>query len=115
MIPTIELKTVFPYCREYASSPVAIEPSYDRGLETRTDSVSIEYAAFLINQGELDKQDYIDRVLENLETSPRLSFLFETLEDGFGHEIACELTESAIKKQVDKAIENDNSDWIDYE
>ncbi|HSH25011.1 MAG TPA: hypothetical protein VLA13_05685 [Massilibacterium sp.] len=115
MIPTIELRTKFPYCREFASSPVAIDPSYDRGIEERTDAVTLEYAAFLINQGELDEDDYIGHIMENIEASPKLYNLFELLEDGFGHDGACTLIEYGIEGLVRKAVENDNSGWEDYE
>lgn len=115
MIPTIELKTKFPYCREYSASPIAIEPSYDRGIEVRTDAVSLEYAAFLINQGELDKDEYIGRVVENYEASEFLSGAFESFETAWGHDAACQLLESGIRKQVEIAMKNDNTDWEDWE
>lgn len=120
-IPTITTTAPFPYCREYASSPVAINPSYDRGIKERTGEVTFEFACFLIREGELDRSEYIALILEDERTHAEIEARMITQ---YGtttafYETLYSVQEKKYKKElneaIDEQIKTDNSDWIDYE
>ena len=65
MIPNVKLKVPVPYTTEYGS-PIMNNPMYRSGIvETETD-VSLEYAAFLADEGLLDIEHYVSELHEKI-------------------------------------------------
>ena len=110
MIPDIEMTVPVPVEIEYAASPVAIEPSYRRKLVVMKHCVSLEYAAFLIDMGELDQEDYIERIHECFDSD------FRELEETHGEDIAFQVIDRMIRNEVTVAVKNNRSycfgDWV---
>ena len=57
MIPEIQMKAPSPYEQEYASSDIATSPSYRRTLKEEMTDVSLDYAAFLIDNDHIKLED----------------------------------------------------------
>ena len=110
MIPDIEMTVPVPVETEYAASPVAIEPSYRRKLVVMKHCVSLEYAAFLIDTGELHEEEYIERIHECFDSD------FRELEENHGEGIAFQVIDRMIRNEVTVAVKNNRSfdfaDWV---
>ena len=130
-IPSITMKAPFPYCREYASSPVAIDPSYDRGLELREDEVSFNFACFLIDQGRIDlnefdswqlkEDEYMEMILKDDRTHAEIeSRIVKAVGNIYIDELTYKIYEIQYKAELKEAIETQTNlpfpyGWEDFE
>ena len=112
MIPEIQMKAPSAHEQEYASSPVATSPSYRRKLKDEPIGVSLEYAAFLIDNGHIKLEDYVIAVFD----SRALDDEYEAIAKDHGDEKAEEVIDRMIRNEIEVAVNNNRSlsfgDWV---
>ena len=112
MIPEIQMKAPSPYEQEYASSAVATSPSYRRKLKEEMTDVSLEYAAFLIDNGHIKLEDYVIAVFD----SRALDDEYDAVAKDQGGEKAEEVIDRMIRNEIEVAVNNNSSfsfeDWV---
>ena len=112
MIPEIQMKAPFPYEQEYASSAVATSPSYRRKLKDEPTDVSIEYAAFLIDNGHIKLEDDVIAVFD----SRALDDEYDAIAKDHGDDKAEEVIDRMIRNEIEVAVNNNRSfsfkDWV---
>ena len=109
-IPDIKMTVPVPYERQYAKSSRSIEPSIESGIREMKWNVSLEYAAFLIEEGELDKDDYVIAVHE----SDLFTTIYNELEEDHGEDIAYKVVDTIIKAELESALQKNNTSWEDW-
>ena len=112
MIPEIQMKVPSPYEQEYASSAVATSPSYRRTLKEEPIGVSLEYAAFLIDNDHLKLEDYVIAVFD----SRALEYEYDAIAKDHGDKMAEEVIDRMIRNEIEVAVNNNRSfsfgDWV---
>ena len=108
MIPSIRMRVPVPHTIEYASSPIATNPSYRSGIQEMETDVSLEYAAFLADEGELDVDYYVSEVHE------AMSDIYDSIEIVHGEEIAFEILDRLIRNELSVAVQNNRTTWEDW-
>jgi len=101
MIPTIKLTVPVPYENEYAESPISISPSYTRGIREMETDVDLGFAAFLIDEGELDMHTYISEVIEQGD--------YGNLEDEEWEKVYNDINEELLQ-----AVNANRKTWEDF-
>ncbi|HSH25860.1 MAG TPA: hypothetical protein VLA13_10040 [Massilibacterium sp.] len=128
-IPTIKTTAPFPYCREFASSPVAIDPSHSRGIELREGKLDFEFACFLIDWGRVDlneydswqlkKKDYVEMILEDERTHAEIeSRIVKAVGNIEVDELTYKIYEIQYKAELNELIETQTKVshcWADFE
>ena len=111
MIPEIQMKSPIPYEQEYASSAVATSPSYRRTLKEEMTDVSLEYAAFLIDNDHIKLEDYVIAVFD----SRALDDEYDAIAKDHGDKMAEEVIDRMIRNEIEVAVKNNRSfsfeDW----
>ena len=112
MIPEIQMNAPSPYEQEYASSAVATSPSYRRTLKEEMTDVSIEYAAFLIDNDHIKLEDYVIAVFD----SRALDDEYDAVAKDHGDKMAEEVIDRMIRNEIEVAVNNNRSfsfkDWV---
>ena len=112
MIPEIQMNAPSAYEQEYASSAVATSPSYRRTLKEEMADVSIEYAAFLIDNGHIKLEDYVIAVFD----SRVLDDEYDAIAKDHGDEKAEKVIDRMIRNEIEVAVKNNRSfsfeDWV---
>ena len=112
MIPEIQMKAPSPYEQEYASSAVATSPSYRRTVKEEMTDVSLEYAAFLIDNDHIKLEDYVIAVFD----SRALDDEYEAIAKDHGDDMAEEVIDRMIINEIEVAVKNNRSfsfeDWV---
>ena len=112
MIPEIQMKAPSAHVQEYASSDVATSPSYRRKLKEEMTDVSLEYAAFLIDNGHIKLEDYVTAVFD----SRALDDEYDAIAKDHGDEKAKEVIDRMIRNEIEVAVKNNRSfsfgDWV---
>ena len=112
MIPEIQMKAPSAYGQEYASSPVATSPSYRRTLKEEPIGVSLEYAAFLIDNDHIKLDDYVIAVFD----SRALDDEYDAIAKDHGDGMAEEVIDRMIRNEIEVAVKNNRSfsfdDWV---
>ena len=108
MIPTIKLTVPVPTRTEYASSAIATNPSSRSGIQEMETDVSLEYAAFLADEGLLDIEHYVSEVHE------AMSDIYDSIEVVHGEEIAFEVVDRLIRNGLSVAVQNNRTTWEDW-
>ena len=112
MIPEIQIKAPSPYEQEYASSAVATSPSYSRTLKEEPIGVSLEYAAFLIDNDHIKLEDYVIAVFD----SRALDDEYDAIAKDHGDGMAEKVIDRMIRNEIEVAVKNNRSfsfeDWV---
>ena len=108
MIPSIRMTAPVPTRTEYASSPIATNPSSRSGIQEMETDVSLEFAAFLADEGELDVDYYVSEVHE------AMSDIYDSIEVVHGEEIAFEVVDRLIRNELSVAVRNNRTTWEDW-
>jgi len=114
-LPDIILTVPVPYEREYASSPTATTPSYKNGLKEMEADVSPEYAAFLINEDELDVDEYVDLVFEQLlDNDKAFQEEFDEVAESFNEDISEKMSKIGIITEIMTQVDQDDTTWSEW-
>lgn len=114
-LPDIILTVPVPYEREYAASATATTPSYKNGLKEMETDVSPEYVAFLINEHELDMDDYVDLVFEHmLNNDAGFQAEFDEVVEAFNEDISEKMLKIGIITEIMNQIDQDDTGWSDW-
>ena len=108
MIPSIRMTVPVPYTTEYAYSAIATNPSCRSGIQEMETDVSLEFAAFLADEGELDVDYYVSEVHE------AMSDIYDSIEVVHGEEIAFEVLDRLIRNELSVAAQNNRTTWEDW-
>ena len=105
MIPEIQMEAPSPYEQEYASSAVATSPSYRRTVKEEMTDVSLEYAAFLIDNDHIKLDDYVTAVFD----SRALDDEYGAIAKDHGDEKAEKVIDRMIRNEIEVAVKNNRS------
>lgn len=104
MIPTVKMKVPVLTVQEYAASPVATSPSRRHWFDEKETDVDVDFAAFLIDEGELDIDEYIDVLMMEFE-----EHLHPDDDEGF------EALREGLEEYIQQRADSNRRTWADYE
>ena len=104
-LPHPKMNVPVPYERAYGVSRTQRTPSYNRGVKNKTVEVEPEFAAFLIDEGELDIEEYLYYVMSEIDLSERVAE-----DDDIGYE---ELRKG-LREKIQELADANLTSWEDW-
>ena len=80
-------------------------PSYKRKIKHKTVEVEPEFAAFLINEGELDIEEYLYYLMSEIDLSERVAD---------GDDIGYEILEEGLREKIQELADANLTSWEDW-